>query len=96
MTNQARRTFRITLWRPWLLGLTPLVLLGGLSMAVSAAQGQFAYAWSILLFLALIAFFLLLPIGLFVWASRWHVDPKGIGGRNNWFVYHHLHWAEID
>jgi hypothetical protein len=37
--------------------------------------------------LAVLALALLVRIGLTVWASRWHVEPKGIGGRNNWLVY---------
>jgi hypothetical protein len=36
-----------------------------------------------------------LLIGLGVRAVRWHVDPNGIGGRNNWLVYHRLNWSEI-
>src|SRR5262249_54874926 len=54
-------------------------------------------AASVILFvLAGVAVALLAPIGLVVWASRWHVDPHGIGGRNNALVYRRLEWTEID
>jgi hypothetical protein len=39
---------------------------------------------------------LLLPISLAVRAARWHVDPAGIGGPNNWLVHYRLEWAEIE
>jgi hypothetical protein len=92
----SRLTFRITLWRPWLLALTPLALLAALGVAVSVAAGELAVAAGILLGFAGVALVLLLPIGLAVGASRWNVDPNGIGGRNNWLVYHRLDWSEIE
>ena len=95
MGESSRRTFRITPWRPWLLSLTPLALLAGVGVALSVAAGEHATAAGILLGLAGIAVALLLLIGLVVRASRWHVDPRGIGGRNNWLVYHRLEWPEI-
>ena len=94
--NKSRLTFRITLWRPWLLALTLLALLAALGVAVSVVAGNLAAAAGILLGSAGIAVALLLPIGLAVGASRWHVDPDGIGGRNNWLVYHRLDWSEIE
>ena len=96
MRQQSQLTFRITLWRPWLLAVTPLVLLAALGIASTVAAGAFAAATSILLGLVGLAVVLLVPIGLAAWASRWHVDPNGIGGRNNWLVYHHLNWSEIE
>ena len=96
MEEKSRLTFRITLWRPWLLALTPLALLAALGVAVSVVAGELAAAPGILLGLAGVAVALLLPIGLAVWTSRWHVDPDGIGGRNNWLVYHRLDWSEIE
>ena len=96
MGETPRLTFRITLWRPWFLAITPLALLAALGVAVLVATGQRAAATSILLGFAALAVVLLLPIGLAVRASRWHVDPSGIGGRNNWLVYHRLDWSEID
>jgi len=96
MVEKSRLTFRITHWRPWLLVLTPLALLAALGVAVSVVAGELAAAAGILLGFAGVAVALLLPIGLAVWASRWHVDPNGIGGRNNWLVYHRLDWSEIE
>ena len=90
MEEKSRLTFRITLWRPWLLALTPLALLAALGVALSVVAGELAAAASILLGFAGVAVALLLLIGLTVWASRWHVDPDGIGGPNNRLVYHRL------
>jgi hypothetical protein len=89
-------TFRITFWRPWLLALTPFALLAALGVAFSVIAGELAAAAGILLGFAGVAVALLLPIGLAVWASRWHVDPNGTGGRNNWLRYHRLDWSEIE
>ncbi len=96
MGEKSRLTFRITLWRPWLLALTPLALLAALGVAVDVVGGHLAAAAGILLGFAGVAVALLLPIGLAVWASRWHVDPDGIGGRNNSLVYNRLDWSEIE
>jgi hypothetical protein len=96
MEEKSRLTFRMTLWRPWLLALTPLALLAALGVVVSVVAGQRAAVAGILLALAAVAVVLLLPIGLAVWASRWHVDPNGIGGRNNRLVYNRLDWSEIE
>lgn len=95
MDDTSRLTFRITPWRPWLLAVTPFALLAAVGMVITIASGQLAAASSILLGLAVFAVALLVPIGLSVRAVRWHVDPKGIGGRNNLFVYHRLDWADI-
>src|SRR5437588_1535952 len=96
MGETSQLTFRITLWRPWLLVLTPLALLAALGVAISVVAGERAAAVGILLGFAGLAVALLVPIGLAVWASRWHVDPNGIGGRNNQLVYHRLDWFEIE
>ncbi len=96
MEEKSRLTFRITLWRPWLLALTPLALLAALGVALSVVGGKLAAAQAILLVFAGVAVALLLPIGFAVWASRWHVDPDGIGGPNNSLVYHRLNWSEIE
>jgi hypothetical protein len=96
MEETSRLTFRITLWRPWLLAISPLALLAALGVAFTLANGQIAIASAILLGLAGLAVALLAPIGLSVWATRWHIDPTGIGGRNNMLVYNHLNWAEIE
>jgi hypothetical protein len=96
MAEMSRLTFRITFWRPWLLAVTPLALLAALGVIAAIATGNRAAALGVLLGFAGIAVVLLLPIGLAVWASRWHVDPNGIGGRNNMLVYHYLDWSEID
>lgn len=96
MTKTPQLTFRITLWRPWLLAVTPLALLAAFGVAITVATGALAAASDILLGLAGVAVVLLLPIGLAVRASRWHVDPNGMGGRNNWLVYHRLDWSEIE
>ncbi len=96
MREKSRLTFRISLWRPWLLALTPLALLAALGVAIFVVGGKLAAAESILLGFAGVAVVLLLPIGLTVGTSRWHVDPDGIGGRNNYLVYHRLDWSEIE
>src|SRR5881275_211288 len=79
MEEKSRLTFRITLWRPWLLALTLLALLAAVGVAVDGVVGNLAHAAGILLFFAGVAVVLLLPIGLVVRVSRWHVDPDGIG-----------------
>ena len=96
MMKTSQLTFRITLWRPWLLAVTPLALLAALGVVLSVVAGQRAAAATILLGFAALALVLLLPIGLAVRASQWHVDPNGIGGRNNRLVYHRLDWSEIE
>ena len=96
MMNNSRLTFRITFWRPWLMAVAPLALLAAVGLGISAAAGELAAASAIQLSLAGVALALLLPIGLTVRASRWHVDPNGLGGRNNWLVYHRLDWSEIE
>jgi hypothetical protein len=95
MEEKSQLTFRISLWRPWLLALTPLALLAAVGVVVSVGAGERAAVAAILLGFAALAVALLLPIGLAVSASRWHVDPNGIGGPNNSLVYHRLDWAEI-
>jgi hypothetical protein len=96
MINESQLTFRITVWRPWLLAVTILALPAAVVVALSAAAGELARASFILLGFAAVALVLFLPIGWAVGTSRWHVDPKGIGGRDNWHVYHRLDWSEID
>jgi hypothetical protein len=96
MGHKAHRTFRITVWRPWLLAVSLLSALAMAGIALALLAGELAAAAAILLGLAAIAVILLLPIGLAVRTSRWDVDPNGIGGRNNWHIYHYLEWSEID
>ena len=96
MGETSRLTFRISLWRPWLLAVSALALLAALGVIISVVAGKLTTATGILLGFAVLAVALLLPIGLAVWVSRWHVDPNGIGGRNNWLVYHRLDWSEIE
>jgi hypothetical protein len=96
MIKKSQLTFRITLWRPWLLAVIPLALLAALGVAITVAAGERAAASGILFGLAGLAVVLLVPIGLAARASRWHVDPNGIGGRNNRLVYHWLDWSEIE
>jgi hypothetical protein len=96
MIEQSPLTFRISLWRPWLLAISPLALLAAVGIAISGFAGQLATAASILLIFAGVAVILLLPIGLTVSVSQWHVDPNGIGGRNNMLVYNYLNWTEIE
>lgn len=92
----SRLTFRIAVWRPWLLALSPLGLLAALGAGIFAAAGAPAAGAGILLCLAVVAVVLLLPIGVAVRVSRWHVDPDGIGGRNNYLIYHRLDWADVE
>ena len=96
MGEQSQLTFRISLWRPWLLALTLLALPAALGVAIVVVGGNLVAAAGILLGFAGIAVALLLPIGLAVLASHWHVDPDGIGGPNNWLVSHRLEWSEIE
>jgi hypothetical protein len=83
LEETSRLTFRITLWRPWLLAVTLLALLVALGVVAALISGKRAAAVVILLGFAGVAVALLLPISVAVWVSRWHVDPNGIGGRNN-------------
>jgi len=96
MMKESQLAYRITLWRPWLLAVTPLALLAALGVAITVAAGELAAASGILLGLAGVAVVLLVPIGLAVRASRWHVDPNGMGGRNNRLVYQRLDWSDIE
>ncbi len=96
MEEASRQTFRITFWRPWLLAVTPSALLAAVGIVITLAIGQLAAASTILLGLAVFAVALLIVIGLSVRAISWHVDAKGIGGRNNMLTYNYLNWAEID
>jgi hypothetical protein len=95
MEEKSQLTFRITLWRPWLLAITPLALLAAVAVVPSVVMGNLANAAGFLLVLAGVAVVLLLPIGWVARVSRWHVDPDGIGGPNNQLVYHRLNWSEI-
>jgi hypothetical protein len=96
MEDTSRLTFRISLWRPWLLAVTPLALLAALGVIAALVTGKSAAMVGILLGFAGVAVLLLLPIGIAVWVSRWHVDPAAIGGRNNQLVYHRLDWSAIE
>ena len=79
-----------------MLAVALLALPAVAGVAVATVAGQLALARGVLLLLAGAAVALLLPIGLAVLVSRWHVDANGIGGRNNWLVYHRLEWSEIE
>jgi hypothetical protein len=94
--TEPRLTFRIALWRPWLLAVTILAVPAAVVVASAVAAGELALASFRLLGFAAVALVLLVPIGWAAGTSRWHVDPKGIGGRNNWHVYHRLGWSEIE
>ena len=96
MREKSQLTFRITLWRPWVLALALVALPAALVVAIFVVGGKLAAATGILLGFAGVAVALLLLIGLTVRTSRWHVDPDGIGGRNNYLVYHRLDWSEIE
>src|SRR5690348_3939261 len=94
--EDSRLTFRIGPWRPWLLAVIPLGVLAAAGIAMSLAAGSRAPVVAIAISFAVIALFLLLVIGLASGASRWHVDPGGIGGPNNMMAYRRLNWSEID
>jgi hypothetical protein len=96
MQENARLTFRITLWRPWLLAVTPFLLVAIVPLFFVILTGDSTLIRGFLLLMAIAAGALLLLIGIVVQASRWHVDPTGIGGRNNMLIYHRLNWSEID
>jgi hypothetical protein len=96
MVANSRPAFRIRLWRPWLLAVVPLTVLATLAAGLSALSDGPAPAAVVLFVFGGLAVVLLLPTGVAVWVSRWHVDPMGIGGRNNYLVYQYLDWAEID
>ena len=96
MDAESRLTFRITLWRPWLLVVAMLAVLAAIGVTISIAAGELAAAAIVLLAFAGLAVAFLPLIGLAARVSRWHVDPKGIGGRNNQLVYRRLDWSEIE
>src|SRR5436305_4313788 len=96
MQETSPLTFRISLWRPWLLALIPLALLAAAGVVVSVLVGKGATAAFLLFGFVAVAVILLLPIGLAVRASRWCVDASGIAGPNNWLVFHRLDWSEIE
>ena len=76
MVEKSRLTFRISLWRPWLLALTVLALPAALGVALSVVGGKLAAAQAILLVFAGVAVALLLPIGFAVWASAAADDSR--------------------
>lgn len=96
MQENARLTFHITFWRPWLLAVVPLLLVSIVPLLFVASTGNIALIGGFLIILAVTAGTLLLLIGLVTRVSRWHIDPGGIGGRNNMLIYHRLSWSEID
>lgn len=96
MEETSPLTFRITFWRPWLLALTPLVLLAVLAIVPAVSAGEPGSVLVVILGFMGFALVLLVLVSSAVWVSRWHIDPQGIGGRNNWLIYHRLDWAEID
>jgi hypothetical protein len=65
-------------------------------IVITIASEQLAAASNILLGRAVFAVVLHTPIGLSVRAIRWHVHPKGIGGRNNMPIYNYLNWDAVD
>jgi len=95
MDETSQLTFHITLWRPWLLAVTPFAVLAAVGIVITVANRQLAAAFSILLGVVVFAAVLLIVIGLSVRATSWHVNPNGIGGRNNMLVYNYLNWADI-
>ncbi len=96
MDENSQLTFRIAPWRPWLLAIAPVAVLAALGAAIAIANRSTTAAMSFLFVFAGVALILLLPIGLATRVSRWHVDPNGIGGRNNQLVYRRLAWSEIE
>jgi hypothetical protein len=96
MVKKSRLTFRVRPWRPWLLAVVSLTVLAAVAAGMSALSGRPARAPVALFVFGGLALVLLLPIGLAVWVSRWHVDSMGIGGRNNYLAYHYLEWDEMD
>jgi hypothetical protein len=95
MTEPTRLEFRIAPWRPWLLALTPLAALAVVGVVSGVASDAPSAAVTVGLIFALVAAALLLVISLSVRVTRWHVDPAGVGGRNNALVYRRLEWSEI-
>lgn len=96
MSETPQLSFRITLWRPWLLALAPLAVLAAAGGALAIRAGRPAAALPILLLFAVLAIVLLALIGLVVRTSRWDVGSGGIGGRNNQLRYRWLAWSEIE
>ena len=94
--EDSRLAFRISMWRPWLLAVIPLGVLAVVGIALSIARSSFAPALAIAIGFAILAAILLLVIGMSIRASQWHVDPNGIGGRNNALAYRRLNWSEIE
>ena len=95
MEEQPAATFRITPWRPWLLAITPLSLIAAAGAIASLVTDRLAALSITVLACTGLAVVLLLLVSAAVRVSRWHVDPHGIGGRNNSLVYRRLAWSEI-
>ena len=96
MQQNTRLTFRITFWRSWLLAIIPLLLVTSIPLFFVILTGNIVLISRFLIGVAITAGALLLLIGITVRASRWHVDPDGIGGRNNYLIYHRLNWSDIE
>ena len=50
MVNESQLTFRIPLWRPWLLAVALLALPAVVVVVVATVAGRPALAWVVLLF----------------------------------------------
>ena len=89
-------TFRIGVWRPWLLALTilavPLLIAVGLALANGVPQAAVRFVT----LYALAAATLLVPIGITTRTGRWDVDACGIGGPDKWHVHRHVRWGDIE
>src|SRR2546429_5949914 len=88
MEEKSRLTFRISLWRPWLLAVAMLALPAALIVALSIAGGNLAVSAGIVLGLAGVSPGLLLPKGFVVSPSRWDPDPGGGCGRKQPIAHH--------
>ena len=96
MDDDLRQTFRISVWRPWLLALALLAIPLLIAAGVAVANGQPQGLAGLLVGLLVVGSLLWLVIGLAVRTSRWDVDPEGIGGPDNWHIYRWVRWDEIE
>ncbi len=95
MSDATRLTFRISPWRPWSMAVIVLAIVAAVVAVAVAAAGPPGAWWVPLVMLGVAAVILLLLIGLAARFSRWDADAAGVGGPDNYLVYHRVAWDEI-
>ena len=95
MTDSTPRSSGISWLRPWLLAVAILATLAVAAGAGAVAGGRAEALGGIITALAVVSGLVLVPILITTPSSRWDVDAKGVGGRDNWHVYRRVAWTEI-